>query len=64
MSMTKTDYEMVASVIKFTLETYQDNPESILTISILVDRLADELEFDNPKFNRNKFLNACGIEQE
>jgi hypothetical protein len=59
MSMTKTDYEMVATSVK---RWYGLMNVTYLTLFELVDELATAFESDNPKFNRNKFLTACGIE--
>lgn len=64
MSMTKKDYELIAATIHDQIKAW-DNPvfpqERVLGIEILADALADRLELDNPKFDRQKFLTACGI---
>lgn len=57
MSMTKTDYEMVARAL--------DGPScELLSAGVyetVANALADNFEKDNPKFNRERFLTACGI---
>lgn len=57
--MTKKDYELIASVI-YSLylghENWNRNAEQVAS------RFADMLSEKNPKFNRSKFLQACGIE--
>ena len=55
--MTKKDYELIASVLKenswrTTRKTYES----------LCWRFMAAFAEHNPKFNRSKFLEACGIE--
>lgn len=57
--MTKKDYELIARCIKGTLNSY---PEANKPMEMLTAYLSSEFEVDNPKFDRNKFLIACGIE--
>lgn len=59
MSMTKIDYELIAQAINWgingnTVETDSD-------IHAIVYNLANALEQDNPKFDREKFLRGCGL---
>lgn len=77
MSMTKTDYELIASVFKSELDYTRREAEvpnrnkelagafeqSNRAIKGFANRLALKLQADNPKFNRDKFLKACGIEE-
>ena len=72
--MTKKDYELLAKRFKWELEyhrmmingitTHQSQIDhaksSIIAIHSLVNDLADDLSQDNPRFNRAKFLQACG----
>ena len=57
--MTKKDYELIASVLRERLGDSYDNAYARL----LVKKMADVFEAHNPKFNRSKFLKACGIEE-
>lgn len=64
--MRKKHYEAIANIIRNCYEAdvhmlYGKNAHAIKAITIL---LCDYFEQDNPKFNREKFLTACGIEQE
>lgn len=56
--MTKKDYKLVARCIKSTLKSY---PEAINPLTMLTIYFASSVEVKNPKFNRSKFLQACGI---
>lgn len=65
--MTKKDYELIAGIFKDQIKTWGEvhgNSERKLSLEIMADALADTLAYDNPKFDRNKFLIACGVETE
>ena len=63
--MTKKDYELIASL----LNNYTNNDigglmltdEQITTARAISKALARELERQNNRFNRDKFLTACGV---
>lgn len=64
MSMTKKDYELIANTIKSTLGTYGgtvSHNNCKYAINDLALAIANELKLDNPKFDRDKFLAACGV---
>jgi hypothetical protein len=54
--MTKKDYELIAGAIR-TMYFVGD-----LKQRHVAERMADHLEKAYPKFDRQKFLTACGIE--
>lgn len=54
--MTRTDYEVLAQVLK---EAFQRSGSS--DIVGFAHSLADRLALLNPRFNRDKFLHAAGI---
>ena len=60
--MTKKHYEQIASILKRELELmpYSDMYELHRNI---VYALATYMEKENPRFQRERFLTACGIEQ-
>lgn len=56
MSMTKKDYELIAGTIA--------KMKSLVGEQLYVaDLFADTLAKHDPRFDRDKFLQACGIEQ-
>ena len=57
MSMTKTDYEMISKELR-----YADKQGWTDHIELMAESLADTFEASNPKFNRDKFLQACGVD--
>lgn len=56
--MTKKDYELIARAIKG--GTIYHDLHYINKLSF-VDDICNKLEQDNPRFDRNKFLTACGV---
>lgn len=54
MSMTKQNYELIATTIK-KMYSLGDNQMYV------ADMIAVALAQDNPKFDREKFLKACGV---
>ena len=55
--MTKKDYKLVAESLK-----YSDEQGWTDHIELMAEDMADVFEAHNPKFNRSKFLKACGLE--
>lgn len=75
--MTKKHYEAIANVLKKEYDknihhrkNYFDNDklwyehkQKKQAITSVCNNLADYFAADNPKFNRDKFLTACGIKE-
>ena|SRR3990167_10242325 len=61
--MTKKDYELIAGVINIRIDNSASSDE-YTGVADTALYLADEFEKDNPRFNRNKFLQACGVERQ
>jgi len=65
--MTRKDYVMLAGIIKDCnlIPTLNKNKEEgLIQADILftvASQLAYKLEQDNPRFDRTKFLTACGV---
>jgi len=55
--MTKKHYEAIAIIIQ-PLTTWNEKDAQYIA-----NELADYFQTDNPKFNRTRFLEACGVEQ-
>ena len=60
--MTKKDYILIASILeqKFS-EVRGKNYEASIAVRSIVDRLATGFKDNNPRFQVEKFLSACGI---
>jgi hypothetical protein len=65
--MTRKDYVMIAGIIKDCnlIPTLNKNKENGLIqadmLFTVASQLAYKLEQDNPRFNRDLFLTACGV---
>jgi hypothetical protein len=61
--MTKKDYELIARNFRTTMATAKrlKADASAGMILVLANSLAADLAIDNPRFNRETFLSACGI---
>lgn len=55
--MTKKDFELIARVIS-------DWREQMGSPTDLVNHFASELAEENPRFDKAKFVKACGVEVE
>jgi hypothetical protein len=59
--MTRKDYVMIAEILKFNRENFVEGEDGFAVIGIMAHQIADGLEADNPRFDRARFLDACGI---
>ena len=54
--MTRKDYVLIAKLLKNANEDNYDN-----ALVPLIKWFADDLQADNPRFDRDRFLTACGV---
>jgi hypothetical protein len=62
--MTRKDYVLIAETIKGAInyeQTFNNNQEKVDGFKSLSLALASTLEADNPRFDRSRFLSACGV---
>lgn len=62
--MTRQDYELIARVLRDTYSTaHEDCDEAIVQTdrAALAGAFADELAGTNERFDRERFLKACGV---
>lgn len=57
--MTKKHYEAIAFRLKYRISDEKLTRENML--SLIAESLADYFQTDNAKFDRARFLQACGI---
>jgi hypothetical protein len=57
--MTRKDYELIARSIFVDRESLEDNQKQ--TADFIARGLAEQLEAMNPRFDRARFLSACGV---
>jgi hypothetical protein len=61
--MTKKDYELIASAIAESICDMQDHPARIAGAHQVARNLARILKGNNPRFDRKRFMAACGLEE-
>lgn len=59
--MTRKDYKLIASSILKELSCYKDLTPEASAVRELARRLATQLAEENPRFDRDVFLVACGV---
>ena len=61
--MTRKDYKLIAGVLNNAIKNWegfdQERPEEV--VSMIAKTLSSQLIQDNPRFDRAKFLDACGV---
>jgi len=57
--MTRKDYVMLAEVINRSATASTES--SFIDFARMAEDLATELKNDNPRFDRDRFLTACGV---
>ena len=57
--MTKKHFEAIAAIFR---NTYiDDDTDPVVAQKDMADRMADLFKSENPQFDREKFLTACGL---
>ena len=59
--MTRKDYIMIAKILKNEQKQFKENEDGYVLLIILANQFANELQADNPRFDRKMFLTACGL---
>lgn len=61
--MTRKDYVLIAGVIKGAVMRTEYYKEIKFT-EFIAEQLAKSFKLDNPRFDKTKFMQACGFETE
>jgi hypothetical protein len=63
--MTRKDYELLARVFRNEIETAEAMQETIgaEAVRCFADSLSGALAHDNPRFDKARFIAACGAER-
>lgn len=62
--MTRKDYVMIAKHFKGSInyeQSFNNNQAGANSLKFLALTLSSSLEKDNPRFDRARFLDACGV---
>jgi len=61
--LTKQHHKAIAEIIKEEIDHWEKNaPRVQIALTEVSHNLADYFEKDNPRFDYNKFMIACGID--
>lgn len=61
--MTKKDYELIAGRLKYEKPGDMEGQEALTNWRGVCRALATAFRLKNPKFDRDKFLQACGVKE-
>ena len=59
--MTRKDYVLIADTLANLMSDFNNGGEDSVSLSLVAEELATALETDNPRFDRARFLTACGV---
>lgn len=63
LAMQRRHYELIARIVREELETVNSQLAKAAIKNIALS-FADELASDNPNFDRSRFFEACGLDNE
>lgn len=63
MAMTRKHYQQTADIIKSVSQDYGDGKDVLfpLAMAAMAGRMAVMFKLDNERFDRQKFMEACGL---
>lgn len=59
--MTRKDYVLIAQTLSDLMKDFNNCGDDSVSLSLVAEELADTLATDNPRFDRARFLVACGV---
>jgi hypothetical protein len=59
--MTRKDYKAIADVLNEQQKDFSEHDDGRMLLAIIASRLSQYMAQDNPRFDRSKFLTACGV---
>ena len=59
--MTRKDYVLIADTLVNLMSDFNNCGDDSVSLSLVAEELADTLAKDNPRFDRARFLTACGV---
>lgn len=64
MTLSRKDYKAIAQILHDQGDPFQEGGPGNLLLKILASNLAWYFEQDNPRFDREKFIEACRYKRE
>ena len=59
--ITKKHYKAIAEILKKVTDENQDVVTTLWAVNEIVEKLTIFFKSDNPNFNKDKFIKACGL---
>jgi hypothetical protein len=59
--MTRKDYELIAGVFLDLSSDFCNGGEDTISLSLVASELSKALATENPRFDRARFIKACGV---
>lgn len=59
--MTRKDYQLIAATFQNVWDLQETTKANAPTVNLLIRALSISLAQDNPRFDANKFKEACGL---
>ena len=59
--MTRKDYVLISQTLADLMQDFNNCGDDSVSLSLVAEELADALATDNPRFDRARFLEACGV---
>ena len=60
--MTRKDYVAIAGCFKRASDSHQQDKDGLAALAHVADAIAYQMAQDNPRFDRARFLKACGVQ--
>ena len=61
--MTRKDYVLIADTLANLMKDFNNGGDDTVSLTLVSHELADVLASDNPRFDRGRFLAACGVKE-
>ncbi len=59
--MTRKDYVLIAETLADLMADFNNGGDDTVSLTLVAVELAETLAKDNPRFDRDRFLTACGV---
>lgn len=59
--MTRKDYQLIAEVLSNLNDDFNNGGSDEVSLALVAGNIANALQLENPRFDRNRFLVACGV---
>jgi hypothetical protein len=59
--LTRKDYKAIANILNDQQADFNEGDDGKALLNIVAHQLSHYMAQDNPRFNRSKFLEACGV---